>query len=341
MLRLIISVLAFLTAFQGFAQGVVTLRPVARVELGTPITLGDIAKLTGDAEALAGVVLIDSPADEAGADRRLDVPLKDIRAKLGSLPDFSAGQITFRGDACRIILRVRTNTDNQNANLLRPEVTAASVGITLRDHVESKLLQTFGVTLEHLQLSFDDSDAALLASSTEGWVVDVQPIGSSATMPMRITMYDEAGNIRDETVRVGVRILRKVVRTTRALRRGLTPTPEDYETDSAWLAPDIAYIEPEAVTTIRLRRNTGAGEMLTVAHAEQAEVIKKGEVVSVHVVSGTIVMRSAARALEAGRIGDTIEFEPLQGGGSFMAEVKAPGRAVVIANATHLTGAQR
>lgn len=337
--RLVILLLALLTACSSLAQGVVTLRPVARVEMGTPITLGDIALLTGEAKAFESLVIDAYPGDRAGADRRLDITLEDIRTRLASQTEFAAGRMTLRGETCRVILRVQSASQT-DTDLPRPEIDPASVGVTIKDHIEARLVQTFGVPRDHLQLTYQDSEAALLASSTEGWVVDVQPIGSSETMPMRITMYDERGNIRDETARVGVRILRQTVRTTRALRRGETLSREDYETDSAWLAPDVPFIEPTAVGTIRLRRNTGAGEMLTTAHAEQAEVIKRGEIVSVHVLSGTIVLRSPARALEAGRVGDTIEFEPLKGEGRFMAEVKAPGRAVVIANATHLTGDQ-
>ncbi|MCB9835632.1 MAG: flagellar basal body P-ring formation protein FlgA [Phycisphaera sp.] len=336
--RLVIPLIALLTACTSLAQGVVTLRPVARIELGSPITLGDVALLSGEAEPFKSLVIDDQPSDRAGADRRLDITLDDIRTKLASQAEFSAGRMTLRGETCRVILRTRT-ANAADTIKARPTVSPDSVGATVKDHIEAKLVQTFGVPIDQLQLTYQDNEAALLASPTEGWAVDVQPIGSSDTMPMRITMYDARGNIRDETARVGVRILRQVVRTTRALRRGDTLEREDYETDAAWLAPDVPFIEPTAVGAIRLRRNIGAGEMLTTAHAEQAEVIKRGDVVSVHVISGTIVMRSPARALASGRVGDTIEFEPLQGEGRFMAQVKAPGRAVVVTGATTLTGA--
>lgn len=340
MLRVLISALALALSLPALAQDVITLRPVARLAIGAPVTLGDVAVLSGGAEALADVVILENPMDQAGADRRLDVSLDDVREKLELAPGFAAGRMNLRGEHCRVILRTPVVADESPASDLRPAPKSGIVGLTVQDHVEAKLLQTFGVPKDQLQLTYDDSDARLLAFATSGWTVDVQPVGSSATMPMRITMYDASGNIRDESVRVGVRILREVVRTTRALGRGAQLSREDYEIDTAWLAPDVPYIEPMAVGTVRLRRSTGAGEMLTTGHAEQAEVIKRGEIVSVHVVSGTFVLRSPARALEAGRIGDTIEFEPLEGGGRFSAEVKAAGRAVAIAGATHLSGAK-
>lgn len=335
---MLILVLMVLVAAVARAQGVVTLRPVARLEIGLPVTLGDVATLTGEAEALAGLVLIESPMDEAGADRRLSVTLASVREALTRSAGFAGGRVTIRGESCRVILRAAPAPSEPSAGEMTVEPKPGTLGLSVRDHVEARLRLTLGVDAEHLQLTFSEKDAALLASPTAGWTVDVQPVGSSATMPMRITMYDEAGNIRDETVRVGVRVLREVVRTTRALRRGSALTPEDYEVDSAWLAPDVPYIEPMAAGTIRLRRSTGAGEMLTAAHAEQAEVVGRGEIVSVHVISGTIVMRSPARALEAGRIGDVIELEPLQGGGVFTAEVKAAGRVVAFAGAAPLKG---
>ncbi len=340
MLRVLISVIAMLCSLCAQAQGVITLRPVARLAIDAPVTLGDVAVLTGEALSLSGVVILESPMQNAGADRRLDVSLDAVRESLAQAPGFSAGRMTIRGENCRVILRTPVAAEKGPVEPSQPAPKADRVGLTVQDHVHAKLVQTFGVPMDHLQITYSDSDARLLAFATAGWTVDVQPVGSSATMPMRITMYDASGNIRDDTVRVGVRILREVVRTARAMRRGSQLTPEDFEIDTAWLAPDVAFIEPMAAGTIRLRRSTGAGEMLTTAHAEQAEVIKRGEIVSVHVISGTIVMRSLARALEAGRIGENIELEPLEGGGRFSAEVKAAGRAVAIAGATHMTGAQ-
>lgn len=338
-LILLLPALLFGAAGLACAQGVITLRPVARLGADTPITLADVAQLTGGAEALAGMVLIESPSERAGATKRLDIALDDVRTALEADPAFRAGRMALRGESCRVILRAKA-TEPLGEAPDRAPLHIASVGPTLRDHIEARLTETLGVSRESLQLAYDPKDAALLASATAGWTVDVQPMGASEAMPLRITMYDASGNIRDESLRVGVRILREIVRTTRAMRRGEGFTPDDLARDTAWLAPDVPYIDAEAARTVRLRRSIGAGEMLTSAHAEQAEVIGKGEIVAVHVLSGTIVMRSPARALSAGRIGETIEFEPLTGGGRFSAEVKAPGRAVAIAGATPLTGAQ-
>lgn len=337
--RVLIWLLSVVFAGLSCAQGVVTLRPVARLDADAPITLADVALLTGSAETLAGAVLVENPAEHAGASKRLEIQLEDVRTALSGDPAFRAGRLALRGESCRVILRVKAPEPLGEA-LARSPLHIASVGPTLRDHIEARLVETLGVPRERLQLAYDARDAVLLSHATAGWTVDVQPVGASEAMPLRITMYDADGNIRDESVRVGVRILREVVRTTRAMRRGEGFTPADLARDTAWLAPDVPYIDAEAANTVRLRRSIGAGEMLTSAHAEQAEVIGKGEIVAVHVLSGTIVMRSQARALSAGRIGETIEFEPLTGGGRFSAEVKAPGRAVAIAGATPLSGIQ-
>lgn len=334
--RVLILLLSAVLAGLACAQGVVTLRPVARLGASAPVTLADIATLTGSADVLAGVVLVERPAVLAGASKRLDITLDDVRRALSGDSAFRAGRLALRGEVCRVILRAEPETST--TEIATVPAALAGVGPTLRDHVEARLVETLGVPRERLQLAYDAHDAELLSRATAGWTVDVQPMGASEAMPLRITMYDADGNIRDESVRVGVRILREVVRTTRAMRRGEGFTPADLTHDTAWLAPDVPYIDADSARTVRLRRSIGAGELLTAAHAEQAEVIAKGEIVAVHVLSGTIVMRSQARALSAGRIGETIEFEPLTGGGRFAAEVKAPGRAVAIAGATPLSG---
>ena len=334
--RLVILLVSLIAAGAAFGQGVVTLKPAARLDVDAPITLGDIAKLTGDAESLAGVVLHQNPAMTSGPDRRLTIELEKIRELIAAQSGVGAGQLSIRGDSCQVILRAKLAKQAVEAESSPAPKQTKQIGLTVKDHVEAKLIQTLGVKAEHLQFAYDEVDLPLLSTATRGWVVDVQPTGSSAKVPLRITMYDKHGGIRDESIRVGVRILREIVRTTRAVRRGATLTHDDFETDTAWLAPDVQFVEPIAATGIRLKRSIGAGEMVTSGHAELAEVVKKGDIVAIHLVSGTIVIKAPARALEAGRVGDQIEFAPMQGEGRFKAEVKAPGRAVVLTGATPL-----
>jgi len=336
MSRFAIMVILVLVAVGARGQSVVTLKPVARLDVDQPITLGDIAILTGDALALAELVIDSDPATHSGPDRRLTINLEGVRKLIADSGSIGVGRVAIRGDACRVILRTQ-HAEIPPKTTEKPEILPVSqIGYTIKDHVKAKLIQTLGIDADHLQLTFDEADKTLLSTATRGWTVDVQPTGSSAKVPMRITMYDRHGGIRDESIRVGVRILREVVRTTRALRRGATLTPGDFEIDEAWLAPDVQFVEPIAAPTVRLKRNIGAGVMLTSGHTELAEVIKRGDIVSVHVISGTIVLRTPARALESGRVGEQIEFEPLNTEGRFAAVVKAAGRAVVLAGTTPL-----
>lgn len=339
--RLVILVLALLGAVGASGQGVVTLKPVARLSMDAPVTLGDIAQLSGEAEALAGLVIEQYPGQVSGASRRLEYPLDEVRKLIAGASETGVGRLTIRGDMCRVMLRTRRTPEPAETAEKRDVRPEAKIGYTVRDHVEAKLIQTLGVPRHRLQIEFDEADLALLSEATQGWTVAVEPTGSSAKMPMRITMYDARGEIRDASIRVGVRILRQVVRMKRAVKRGTTLTSDDYETDEAWLAPDVSYVDPMSATSVRLKRSIGAGELLTSGFAELAEVIKRGDIVSVHLISGTIVMRTEGRALESGRIGDRIELEPLQSKGRFVAEVKAPGRVVAFASAKPLGGVTR
>ena len=339
--RLAILVLSLTMAAATFAQSVATLKPVARLPVGEPITLADIAALTGDATTLADMVVIADPTKQSGPDRRLTIELEQVRDLIAGAADIHTGRISIRGDSCRVILRAQTpETKQESAQSQEPQPTA-QIGFTVRDHVRAKLVQTLGVTPDHIKFTFDEVDEVLLSTATKGWTVDVQPMGSSAKMPLRITMYDKHGGIRDESIRVGVRILREIVRTTRAVRRGTTLTPDDFEVDQAWLVPDVQFIEPIAATGVRLKRSMGAGEMVTSGQAELAEVVRKGDIVSIHMISGTIKIISTARALESGRIGDQIEFTSKQGEGRFAAKIQEPGRAVVIQGGSDFEGLVR
>ncbi|GAB5495833.1 MAG: hypothetical protein Phyf2KO_09130 [Phycisphaerales bacterium] len=336
--RLFILVLAFMSAQCALAQGVVTLKPVARLAMDAPITLADVAQLTGGAERFAGLVVESDPSTVSGVSRKLEVSLDDVQQLIGAASETGVGRLTIRGDTCRVILRMKQApkpVETAEKPVVKPE---SNLGYTVRDHVEAKLVQTLGVPIDRLQIDFDEADLALLSESTQGWSVAVEPTGSSAKMPMRITMYDARGEIRDETIRVGVRILRTVVRTNRAIKRGTTLTADDFETDEAWLASDVPYVEPGSATNVRLKRSIGAGEMLTSGHVELAEVVQRGDIVSVHLISGTIRVLTEARALESGRVGDQIELASMQNSGQFAAVVKAPGRVVAFAGAMPLEG---
>ena len=339
--RLSLLLTALLIAAAVRAQGTVTLRPVARLTIGSPVTLADVATLTGTAQKLGDIVLLADPMPIAGADRRLEIKMEDLHHALADERRAATSRLRFSGSSCTIMLRPISASPAPTPTQDLPHAEPASAGLTLRDHIEARLVETLGVPRDRLELTYNDRDTALLSMPTVGWTVDVQPTGSSAKLPLRITMYDRTGGIRDESLRVGVRILRDVVRTTRALRRGATITSDDLTQDTAWLAPDISYVEPQLAVGLLIKRSVGAGELLTSGQVELAEVVKKGDIVAVHVISGSIVIRTPARALHAGRVGDQVEFESLTGHGHFMAEVKAPGRAVSIAGMQSLIGEHR
>lgn len=321
------------------AQGTVSLKPVARLSIGIPVTLADVAELSGSAQHLADVEVVADPLAAAGADNRLTITMDDLQRAIHAGSTSLISRLRFTGSSCTVILRPAPPTSATEQTTDPIPAKPHPTGLVVRDHIEARLLETLAVSRDRLELTFANRDMALLMTPTTGWTVDVQPTGSSAELPLRITMYDRSGDIRDESIRVGVRILRDVVRTSRALRRGSTLTEEDLTHDTAWLAPDVPFIEPNSAVGLRLKRNVGAGDLLTAGRVELGQVIKKGDIVAIHVISGSIVIRTPARALASGRIGDQIEFESLKGDGTFTAEVKAPGRAVLIANMESLTGA--
>ena len=103
-----------------------------------------------------------------------------------------------------------------------------------------------------------------------------------------------------------------------------------------WLAPDAHAVPIDEAVGLVIRSRLDAGEILDRGSVDSPIAIEKGDIVIVHVVSRTVVLRREARALADGRIGETIELEPLTGGRDrFVARVDSPGRAVVVIDPEH------
>lgn len=317
-----------MTAFAALgARGDVTLtlKPVARIHAGSALMLTDVC---AGAERLADVVI----RPEVAAGSRVRVTVEDVRIALRSRGLVGA-DVALRGDACVVLVRAQAadTAPTQAAEVARSPEPTAPTGTTIRGHIRVKLEQVLGGSGDRLDLRFEADDAAVLDRSAAGLTVDVHPLGLGRRTPVRVTLYAADGTIEVHRVLVGVRLLREVARASRVLPRGSGVSAEDFAISAEWLGPDEPYAEPAAVVGQRLRRGVDAGEMLTDANIEPPIAIERGDLVMVHVVSGSVVLRREARALETGRAGQRIRLEPMAGGRAFRAEIEGPGRAVIVA----------
>ena len=93
----------------------------------------------------------------------------------------------------------------------------------------------------------------------------------------------------------------------------------------------------EEATGSVVRRRLAAGTMLRVNELESPVLIERGDLITIHCISGGIVVKTKARARTAGRDGEMIELMMDGSRKSFRARVVGPGRAVMNLDAVDQT----
>ncbi len=321
----------------------IALRGSVRIEPGRPALLGDVAELAGaGADALARVVV--APDTMALASGWVRIDADAVRAAIAANDETLAELATIRGAACH----VRAHAPPAAADRpVRPAEDPAPdarryVGEpTVRGHVAARIAWILGVDPADLRLSFEGSDADLLATPTADRVVEVQPTGRSDRLPLAVRVYDADGIVATGTVRVGVLVRRHALVASRSLRRGEIVTAADVTGDEHWLAPGVRVATPADAIGAAVRGRIEPGELLTVDALDAPIVVNKGDLVTISAVSPSVVVTEIARAVEAGRVGDVVRFESVDGKRrTFAARMSARGRAVAWAGSATVAAAR-
>jgi flagella basal body P-ring formation protein FlgA len=317
------------------AQDSVRLKHLALVDPETPVTLGMIAELEGEkAAALADVVVIESPRTELGAgQRQSSVDIDRVRSVLRETGRVDWSRLVLRGSSCTLrpdgMPAPRVERDGVPHRVL-PVLASTIRTTTIKGHVAMAIAQALGVEPEDLRLTFDPRDARVLATSALGRTVDAAASGISKDVPVRVTVYEGDRIVLSESVRVGASVRRDVCVLTTTRRRSETIGSEDFAMERRWLDPTQEPIGADEAIGLAPRTAIRAGEPLLAADAELPLVVKRGDLVSVHCLSGSIVLQVPARAMSDGRDGEVIEFKHLRSEGVFRARMSGRGRAVAV-----------
>ncbi len=331
--RLIPFVIALVSAVA--SAGTVELRTVVRVEQGADVTLSDVARLIGDdAVALGDLVVLsgDDPALSRGKGR---IEIDHLRAMIDAR-DVNWGLLTLRGGRCEI--RVRSGKEavsfdrrgEGRASALAPALPTQPTGPTVKTFIEERLRATFGVTDPALmRVTFEGRDADLLAMGLEGRLVEAYTTGASLRVPVSVSVYEGERLIERRQIRVEVLIERAVCVLSVPMRRGELITGESVTQERRWLGTDVRPLSAEDATGAVVRSPLEAGVVLIGRHVEAPIVIRRGGLAIVHYLSGKVILKTRARAMSDGRLGERIKFEALGTKRRFMARVDASDRAIV------------
>lgn len=315
---LVVLALLLLTPRLALAEGTITLRGVARIDASAPILLGDVAELEGT----AAVTLAESVVAPAGP-RPATVTLSQVRGVLEA-GGANLGRLTLRGSSCSVLAPIAPPTAT-------PAEIPAPVGNTVRSVVAGRVAELLGVGPADLRLTFEGRDDALLGVPTQDRTVAVQPAGEGDRLPLTVRVYEGDRIVARGQVRVTVLVRRRVLVTTAALSRGASIRAGGLLEEDRWLPPSSAPATGADLDGQVLKNRLGVGQVVETQDIEPPLVVKRGDVVAVDCLSGAFSVRTTARALSPGRLGEVIQFQSLSSKHTFRARVSGPGLAVTLA----------
>ncbi len=330
-LVLIISLLASLSP----ANTRINLRTVVRAPANAPLTLSQIAHLTGDdADSLADLVILETlDPTTATANGWINLDIQRLREILQQ-HNLRLSTLELRGGSCAILPTTPTNTSHPTlAPAELPAPARAQPTTLLHDLAASAIATKLAVAPTDLRLTFDDRDRDFLHAPTRGRTYNVKPAGVSDRMSIAITVYQGDRIADSRTIRVDVLIRRQSLIANREIRRGETIAATDAAPKVQWLPPTISPAN-RTDTIGRVATRTIAPNRVIESHmVEPPIVVKRGDMVTIHCLSGSILIEiQRMRARRDAREGETIEFESTDGTRKRLhARADAPGRAVIVA----------
>ncbi|MBX3378199.1 MAG: flagellar basal body P-ring formation protein FlgA [Phycisphaeraceae bacterium] len=304
-------------------QGLIEMKSVARVAPGSPVTLADVATLSGDeAIALAHVEVL--PATPAPS--RLTIA--QLRRRLGEERGVNWGRITLRGSTCTV--QALDPAPKSAAPTARVGTPAVPDPNSVRQAVSDRIARILQADAQDLRLTFDAADDEFLNQTTTGRTLEIKPTASSDRLPLALTLYEGDRIVASKSIRVGVLVRRNVVIAAASKSRGETIAESDVTIDEQWVGPNVKAATPEEVIGAAAQGRIAAGQVILSGSIAAPMVVNKGEIVSVSCVSGTVVLTTKARALASARVGDVIQFQGLDDKRTFTARMSGRGRAVVV-----------
>lgn len=313
----------------------VSLRGAVRApEGGGPVTIGTIAELSGpDAERLAGVVLVEDPSRAAGRDGTLSIDVGRVRAAMdGARVNWA--RVMLSGS--KTVVRVAKTSVASPVELSAPapaeyETVETNGPVTVKVAAALALAALYGVDPADLRLRFDPGDAALLATLEGNRRVEARPQASerSERTPIAVTIYEGDRIVTTGGLRADVLLAREGATLVRSVRKGATLGPEDVRIERVWLAPGFDPAAPgEAIGSVT-RSRLAQGSVVRPEDLETPLIVRKGDLVSAHCISGGVVVKTPARALSDARAGELVECRVERSKKTFLARADSKGRVVV------------
>lgn len=328
------------------AQTTITLRPIVQIGTSGPLTLGQVADVTGtDAERLSALEVVKEsqslPRADAGA-RHLE--LASVRHVLDAA-GVNWGRVTLKGSACEIRLPVAApaapaplekKPTLQDRFACVDIDTVAPTGVTLRQALARRLSEHYECAPQDLRLAFSESDREKLERSTSEQRIEIM-LGTqrnSARTPARVALYQGERVTFTGSFDVEAQVRRPVLVAAERLDRNDAVNASNTRTEERWIAPGTRTITSDdlgaqgLVASARLDPD----ELITLDQVQSPIAAKRGDIVWVHCLSGGISVRAKCRAMSTARDGELVTLRLENSKQTFQARMSGPGRAVKLAD---------
>lgn len=201
------------------------------------------------------------------------------------------------------------------AAVVPPATTAAASESTMRTVVIDRIAQAMSLDPATMRVRFEGDDASLkflndVVPAT--WSLDIAPIGSGLTgrTPVRIEAFEGDRVALRKTVQASVLVRVEQPVATGVLQRGEIVGERDIELQERWLPPAQARVpEMSELMGAQLKRRIDSGKPIGINDIQSPLVINRGDDVTVQAVSGSIVIKTKAKALSSAREGERVTLQ--------------------------------
>ncbi|MEN0019805.1 MAG: flagellar basal body P-ring formation chaperone FlgA [Planctomycetota bacterium] len=327
---LVISLVLLQTFAASPALGdTIELAGTVRLAEGQRVTLADVAEVPASIASL-GSIPVEPDESRTGWHA---VTAETIRELVSHELGDRASSIVVRGGPCYVRWhKPPTQTASKQAPAETEPVADATRYMaerTVRGDIARRIASILQAKPQDLRLTFDDRDAALLATPGDGRVVEVRPTGRADRLPLAVRVFDGDRVIAEGTTRVNVLVRRTVAVSTSALQRGDKLSTGSLTIEDRWIGPSTDAAQADVIEGQELKRAIDAGHVIAARDIAEPITIRRGDLVTVSVVTPTVVVDIVARATNDAKAGDRITFESQDGSGRrFDARIDERGRAI-------------
>lgn len=311
-MRLIVAILLVLTAAdRGGAQTSLELRTSCMYADG--MTLGDVLDARGErAEAVRAITI---PASIAAPGRA--VSIADVREVIdGAIPGFDWGATSLSGARCEIA-ESPTGGPPVAADRGQPEevtwrVLASYPTKTVGAALAVQVAALFAVPADRIRVRASSGDRDRLMKESRGARILIDLAGTGPRISARVRFLDGTALVESFNITGEVQVLRDVLVASKEIQRGRVPEKDDVRTEQRWVAPKVAVATESDLSGREAGRAIREGESLLAEDFRPAQVVRRGQIMPVVCVAGSLTFRVSVRALSAGVADEVIEVETLE-----------------------------